>query len=154
MKMIKKCLLTVWCSAQRWEHVCQRWEWPRNIGRSLVRLCAPAIIGCSGWDGGGDGDYGGGGDGCGGDGDVVVVKITRAASQGHSSGSAGRPPTILVWKRFAFVPHSEEKRGSVFSICTTFWKSRIGFFSLPLILAKNNTFASKLFPLVVTVLST
>ena len=85
---------------------------------------------------------------------VVVMVITRAASQGHSSGSAGRPPTILVWKRFAFVPHSEEKRGSVFSICTTFWKSRIGFFSLPLILAKNNTFASNLFPLVVTVLST
>ena len=33
---------------------------------------------------------------------------TRAASQGHSSGSAGRPPTILVWNRFAFVPHSSE----------------------------------------------
>ena len=141
MKMIKKCLLTVWCSAQQWGHVCQRWEWPRNIGRSLGRLCAPAIIGCSGWDGGGGGDdgdgNGGGGDGCcvdgcGGDGDVVVVKITRAASQGHSSGSAGRPPTILVWNRFAFVPHSEKKRGSMFSIYTTFLHSRLGIFiSLP-----------------------
>ena len=63
---------------------------------------------------------------------VVVMVITRAASHGHSSGSAGRPPTILVWNRFAFVPHSEKKRGSMFSIYTTFLHSRLGIFiSLP-----------------------
>lgn len=31
---------------------------------------------------------------------------TKAASHGHSSGSAGLPPTILVWNLFALVPHS------------------------------------------------
>lgn len=38
---------------------------------------------------------------------------TRAASHGHSSGSAGRPPTILVWNLFAFTPHSLVEDGDV-----------------------------------------
>lgn len=38
---------------------------------------------------------------------------TRAASHGHSSGSAGRPPTILVWNLFAFTPHSLVGDGDV-----------------------------------------
>ena len=40
--------------------------------------------------------------------DEVVLGLINATSQGYSSGSAGLPPTILVWNFLAFVPHSKK----------------------------------------------
>jgi len=45
--------------------------------------------------------------------DPRPLLCTKAASQGHSSGSAGRPPTILVWNLLALTPHSLVVEGDV-----------------------------------------